>query len=104
MGWESRLARMNPTIHRAFRSESIGRYESSIDLTTTEVRFVELESSEGESETPGRVMRVEILPDALPVAPVTGDALWIGDVEWLVVEVTQTITTVFQFVLHRNGG
>jgi hypothetical protein len=94
---------MNPTIHRAFRSERTAEYYSRTDLTATQIEFVEVDSSEGESESPGRVMRIEILPDALPVPPVPGDELWVGDVQWFVVDVTQPITQVFQLVLHRNG-
>lgn len=104
MGWESRLSRMNPTIHRAFRSGQTGDYRSTTDLSATQVRFVELDSSEGEGETPGRVMRIEILPTALPVPPIPGDQLWLGDIQWLVVDVTQSINQIFELVLHRNGS
>ena len=104
MGWESRLQRMNPTIHRAFRSEKVGSYSSTTDLVTTEIQFVELDSAEGEMETPGRVMRIEILPAALPVPPIPGDQMWIGDVQYFVVEVTLPIASLFQILLHRNGS
>ena len=103
MGWESRLSRMNPTIHRAFRSGRTAEYHSTTNLTSTQIEFVEVDSAEGENETPGRVMRIEILPNALPVHPIPSDSLWIQDVEWIVVDVTQGVSQIFQLVLHRNG-
>lgn len=95
---------MNSTIHRAFRSGRTAVYHSTTNLTSTQIEFVEVDSAEGENEAPGRVMRIEILPSALPVPPIPADTMWIGDVEWIVVDVTQGMSQIFQLVLHRNGG
>jgi hypothetical protein len=55
---------MNPLLHRVFGREEVF-YCSTVDNSARLIRPIEIEGAETEDESPGRVMRLEVLPTEL---------------------------------------
>lgn len=93
---------MNPLLHRVFGREEV-TYFSMVDNTSRSIRPIEMEGAETEDESPGRVMRLEVLPSELSVPPATSDSVQIGFESYVVVRVEQLITGVYQLTLQKDG-
>ncbi len=102
MSWADRLRRINPLLHRVFGREEV-IYCSTVDNSAWPIRPIEMEGAETEDETPGRVMRLEVLPSDLSVPPATSDTVQLGDDLYIVVRVDQSLTGVYQLTLHKDG-
>jgi hypothetical protein len=93
---------MNPLLHRVFGREEVF-YCSTVDNSARLIRPIEMDGAETEDESPGRVMRLEVLPSDLSVPPATSDTVEVGDDLYVVVRVDQTLTGVYQLTLHKDG-
>ena len=93
---------MNPVLHRAFGRDEV-LYCSTVDNTSWPIRPIEMEGADTEDDTPGRVMRIEVLPGDLSVPPATSDTVEIGLDSYVVVRVERTLADVYQLTLHKNG-
>jgi hypothetical protein len=102
VAWTDRLQRMNPLLHRVFGREEVF-YCSTVDNSARLIRPIEIEGAETEDESPGRVMRLEVLPTELLFPPATSDTVQVGTDLYIVVRVEQTITGVYQLTLHKDG-
>ncbi len=102
MAWTDRLQRINPLLHRVFGREEVF-YCSTVDNSARLIRPIEMEGAEAEDESPGRVMRLEVLPSDLSFPPATSDTVQVGTDLYIVVRVEQTMTGVYQLTLHKDG-
>jgi hypothetical protein len=102
VAWTDRLQRMNPLLHRVFGRKEVF-YCSTVDNSARLIRPIEMEGAETEDESPGRVMRLEVLPTELLFPPATSDTVQVGTDLYIVVRVEQTITGVYQLTLHKDG-